>query len=68
MGEEFGLVDVAIISWIMRDYILVEHRGYSRIGVSERFKAYADHLETRESAQRTRSVCNRFLIDSSCNY
>ena len=33
-GEEFSLIDVAIVPWVMRDYVLVENRGYRREDVS----------------------------------
>jgi len=56
MGEEFGLVDIAILSWIIRDSILANHRGFSRDGVSAKFKAYAEILEKRESVLRTTSL------------
>jgi len=56
MGEEFGLVDIAIVSWIVRDYVLKEHRGFSREAVSAKFKAYADNLEKKESVTKTLSL------------
>ncbi|KAF7315116.1 Glutathione transferase-like protein [Mycena indigotica] len=28
LGEQFSLVDAAIVPWILRDYILHDHRGY----------------------------------------
>jgi len=56
LGEEFSLVDAAMASWVVRDYILVDCRGFSREGVSVTFKAYADGLEERESVRKTVSV------------
>jgi glutathione S-transferase len=56
MGEDFGLVDICICAWIVRDFVLVRHRGFSRAAVSERFESYANHLEKRESVVRTLSV------------
>jgi len=60
MGEEFGLADIAILSWITRDYILEQHRGFSREGVSSKFKAYAENLEKRPSAVRTTSLRHHY--------
>lgn len=56
LGEQFSLVDVAIAPWTVRDYILQEHRGYTRAAVGEGWKAYAERLETRESVLKTQSV------------
>lgn len=59
LGEEFGLVDIAIAPWIVRDNIIQEHRGYERAAVSEEWKKYADHVEKRDSVVKTQSVgCN----------
>lgn len=56
LGEEFSLVDIAIVPWITRDYILAEHRGYSRQDVSAEWVRYAAHVEQRESVLKTKSV------------
>jgi len=31
---EFGLVDIAIAPWVVRDFVLQEHRGFKRGDVS----------------------------------
>ena len=56
LGEQFSLVDVAIAPWVMRDYVLVEHRGYKRSEVSEAWVEWAGILEKRDSVLRTMSV------------
>ena len=56
LGEEFSLADVAIAPWIMRDYVLTEHRGYSREAVSPEWKAYCEAIEVRPSVANTMSV------------
>jgi glutathione S-transferase len=56
LGDEFSLVDVAIVPFITRDYILADHRNYSREGISAEWKQYADHVEQRESVLKTKSV------------
>lgn len=61
MGEEFGLVDVAIAPWCARDYIISEHRGYVRGDVGDGWKEYAERLESRESVVKTSSV-SRLLL------
>ncbi|KAJ6589939.1 glutathione-S-transferase [Mycena vulgaris] len=72
LGEEFSLVDVAIVPWITRDYILAEHRAYSREDVSAEWKRYADHVEQRESVVKTKSdkdkyaeIYGRYLSDTA---
>lgn len=56
LGDNFSLVDVAIAPWVARDYIVREHRGYTREGVSDAWKKYADNLEKRPSLINTTSV------------
>ena len=56
LGDEFSLADVAIAPWIMRDYVLSEHRGYSREAVSPKWKAYCEAIEQRPSVSNTFSV------------
>lgn len=56
LGEQFGLVDVAIAPWAVRDYILVEHREFSRADVPNGWKEWAELLEKRESVLKTISV------------
>ncbi|KAF9486043.1 glutathione S-transferase [Pholiota conissans] len=62
LGEEFSAVDVAIVPWIVRDYVLAEHRGYNRADVSPQWKAYADLVEKRESVLNTSSLRDH-LVD-----
>lgn len=59
LGEEFSLVDVALVPWITRDYIIAEHRGYKREDVGAEWKQYADLVEQRESVLKTKSVSTR---------
>lgn len=56
LGEEFSLVDIAIVPWIARDYIIAENRGFTREGVSPKWKEYAELVEKRESVLNTQSV------------
>ncbi|KAJ7072668.1 glutathione-S-transferase [Mycena amicta] len=70
LGEEFSLVDAAIVPWILRDHIIAEHRGYSREAVSAEWKRYADHVEQRESVIKTKSdkyteIYGRYLRDEA---
>ncbi|KAJ7876132.1 glutathione-S-transferase [Mycena olivaceomarginata] len=70
LGEEFSLVDVAIVPWITRDHVPAEHRGYSREAVSDEWKRYADHVEQRESVLKTKSdkyadIYGRYLRDEA---
>ncbi|KAJ7503024.1 glutathione-S-transferase [Mycena galericulata] len=66
LGEEFSLVDIALVPWITRDYILAEHRGYNRQD------QYAGHVEQRESVLKTKSdkekyaqIYGRYLRDEA---
>ncbi|TBU39043.1 glutathione-S-transferase [Dichomitus squalens] len=72
LGEQFTLVDVALAPWVVRDYIVAEHRGYSREAVGNGWKEYAVQLETRESVLRTQSdrvyyteIYGRYLRDEA---
>lgn len=56
MGEEFGLVDIAIAPWTKRDYLIRDHRGYVRADVGEGWKEWAERMESRESIVKTSSV------------
>ena len=49
-------MDVAVAPWIVRDYVLAEHRGYKRAEVSAAWEAYAGRVEKRESVVNTSSV------------
>ena len=61
LGEAFSLVDIAVAPFIMRDYLLVEHRGYSREAVGKNWEDYAGRIEKRESVLETMSVS---VVDS----
>jgi len=60
---DFGLVDIAIAPWIVRDFILEEHRGFKRDDVSPVWKAYAERVEKRDTVIRTSSVSANQHID-----
>lgn len=64
LGEEFSIVDIAIVPWIVRDYVLAEHRGYNRADVSPAWKEYADFVEKRESVVNTSSVSSMICVAS----
>ena len=59
LGEKFSLVDIAIVPWIVRDYIIAEHRGYDRAAVSQEWKKYAEVAESRDSVLKVQSVSSR---------
>ncbi|KAI0692087.1 glutathione-S-transferase [Cytidiella melzeri] len=72
LGDEFSLVDIAIAPWIVRDYIIAENRGFTREGVSPKWKEYADLVEKRDSILRTQSdkehyaeIYGRYLRDEA---
>jgi len=72
LGDEFSLVDIAIVPWIVRDYVMEENRGYTREGVSAEWKRYADMIEKRDSVLRTTSdkehhaeIYGRYLRDEA---
>ncbi|KAG5634548.1 hypothetical protein H0H81_001557 [Sphagnurus paluster] len=56
LGEQFSLVDVAIAPWIVRDYIIQEHRDFRREDVSDAWAKYAAMVERRDSIAKTESV------------
>ncbi|KAF9012563.1 thioredoxin-like protein [Cyathus striatus] len=60
-GEEFNMVDVMIAPFIMRDWVIREHRGFSREGVGEEWAMYAMEVEGRESVWRTMSVKENYV-------
>ncbi|KAI0061960.1 glutathione-S-transferase [Artomyces pyxidatus] len=71
-GEEWGLVDTAVVPWIVRDYVIAEHRGYKRADVGGGWEEYAKRLESRESVLRTSSgkkhyekIYGRYLRDEA---
>ena len=53
---EFGLVDIAISPWIVRDFVIQEHRGFKRGDVSPAWEAYPERVEKRDAVVRTSSV------------
>ncbi|KAI0090723.1 glutathione-S-transferase [Irpex rosettiformis] len=72
LGEQFSLVDIAIVPWVVRDYIITENRGFSREGVSPKWKQYADLVEKRDSVLNTQSdkeyyaeIYGRYLRDEA---
>jgi len=72
LGEQFSLVDVVVAPWVIRDYILKEHRGYSREEVGPKWKAWAEQLEKRDSVIKTQSdlehyepIYGRYLRDEA---
>ncbi|KAF9647749.1 glutathione-S-transferase [Thelephora ganbajun] len=52
-GEEFSIVDLSIVGWAIRDWVLVEHRGFRREAVSPKFTAYCELLANRPTVRRT---------------
>ncbi|EKM53396.1 uncharacterized protein PHACADRAFT_259750 [Phanerochaete carnosa HHB-10118-sp] len=72
LGEEFSLVDVAIVPWIVRDYIVAENRGFKRDDVGSKWIEYAARLEKRDSVSKTSSdkehyaeIYGRYLRDEA---
>jgi len=72
LGEQFSLVDIAVAPWIVRDYILAEHRGFSREAVGGGWKEYAELVEKRDSVVKTCSdkvhyeeIYGRYLRDEA---
>ncbi|OCH86631.1 glutathione-S-transferase [Obba rivulosa] len=72
LGEQFSLVDIVLAPWIIRDYIMENHRGYSREAVGASWKEYAERLEKRESVLKTQSdeehyvqIYQRYLRDEA---
>ncbi|KDQ50916.1 hypothetical protein JAAARDRAFT_41703 [Jaapia argillacea MUCL 33604] len=62
LGEEFSLADVALAPWVVRDYIVAEHRGYKREEVGGGWKEYAEHIEKRESVLKTTSESQHYDV------
>ena len=54
--EEAEDVDVAVAPWMVRDWVVAEHRGFDRAAVGNGWKEYVDRLERRESIVKTTSV------------
>ncbi|EMD32770.1 hypothetical protein CERSUDRAFT_77150 [Gelatoporia subvermispora B] len=56
MGEQFSLVDIVLVPWVIRDHVVAEYRGYSREAVGSGWKEYAERLANRESVVKTQSL------------
>jgi len=72
LGEKFSLVDIAIAGWVVRDYIVEEHRGYSREKAGQEWVKWANEIEKRDSVIRTLSdrehyteIYGRYLRDEA---
>jgi len=72
LGEDFSLVDVAIVPFVVRDYIVTEHRGFKREEVGTGWKEWADIMEKRPSVLKTMSekeyyaeIYGRYLRDEA---
>nr|ACF15452.1 glutathione-S-transferase [Phanerodontia chrysosporium] len=70
LGEQFSLVDIAIVPWIVRDYIIAENRGFKREDIGSKWVEYASKLEKRDSVARTSSehyaeIYGRYLRDEA---
>jgi glutathione S-transferase len=55
-GEEFSIVDLSIVAWACRDWVLAENRGFKREDVSPKFSAYCQLLTNRPTVLKTFSV------------
>jgi len=55
-GEEFSIVDLSVVSWVLRDWVLIEHRGFRREAVSPKFEAYCQTLAERPAIKKTLSI------------
>ncbi|KZV87844.1 glutathione S-transferase [Exidia glandulosa HHB12029] len=55
LGPKFSLVDATIAPWVVRDYIITEHRGYTRSAAGEAWEKYSQAIETRDSIVNTAS-------------
>lgn len=56
LGDQFSLVDVAVAPWIMRDYVIVENRGFTRGAPGTKWKEYSEKVESRDSVKNVMSV------------
>ncbi|KAG6329857.1 hypothetical protein ID866_9232, partial [Astraeus odoratus] len=61
-GDQFTLVDVVIAPWVLRDYILAEHRGYKRQDLGDRWVKYAKALSSRECVLKTNSEADKLQV------
>ncbi|KZS99361.1 glutathione S-transferase, partial [Laetiporus sulphureus 93-53] len=55
LGKQFSMIDVVVAPWVVRDYIVREHRGYTREAVGGGWKEWAGNLEKRDSVVKTSS-------------
>ncbi|KAF5354979.1 hypothetical protein D9756_005532 [Leucocoprinus leucothites] len=60
-GDEFSIVDVAVVPWVQRDWVLSENRAYDRSAVGEAWVKYAKALTERPSVQKTQSLRENYL-------
>lgn len=60
-GEQFGLVNAAIALWAVREFIIHEHRGFSREDICD-WKDWAEKLECRPSVAKTSSVGRTMIL------
>jgi glutathione S-transferase len=65
LGDQFGVVDIAIAPWITRWYVIEENRGATHDAVSPQWKAWAENLAKRESVVKTQSV-SLCLVPFTC--
>jgi len=56
LGEDFTLVDIAIVPWIVRDHIIADHRGFKRSGVSDNWERYCEISLKRPTVLKTQSL------------
>jgi len=59
-GKDFGFVDIELVPWALRFYIIEKHRGFKLPGSEEgevwkRFAEWVDAVGKRESVWKTRS-------------
>ncbi|OCH88050.1 glutathione-S-transferase [Obba rivulosa] len=72
LGEQFSLVDIVLVPWVIRDHVIAQYRGYSREAVGAGWKEYAERLAKRESVVKTQSfeehntkIYRRYLRDEA---
>ncbi|GAA6005613.1 hypothetical protein JCM10207_005270 [Rhodosporidiobolus poonsookiae] len=53
--SQFGWVEVALAPWVVRLYLLEQHRGFRTEEVGERFVRWAEKVSARDSVKRTSS-------------
>ncbi|EMD33587.1 hypothetical protein CERSUDRAFT_159757 [Gelatoporia subvermispora B] len=56
LGEQFSLVDIFIVPWVLRDHVIAQYRGYSRAAVGPGWEEYTERLVNRESVVKTQSL------------